>query len=189
MFDPGLADFADGRLGFDVGDREQVADILGGEILPLNAITREVDFAAFPADGLVQVDIHFQIQQAIVDKALLNAALGVADVITGLVKREADAILIQPGAQATPVTEQGLGHLEVGTHGYWLILRQPGQGGWQRLRPGRLGLAETESPQDTHTDHRTSARGFFWGVVPGCHGSCVQCQRKGHPEVAFAINR
>ena len=60
----------------------------------MDAVTGEVDLAAFPAEPLTQIDIDFEIQQAIVDKSLTDAATGVVDVVTGLVECETDAVVI-----------------------------------------------------------------------------------------------
>ena len=54
-----------------------------------------MDLAATPTNGFIEINVHCKVEQAIVDKSLFETALGIAYIITRLVEREGDAMIVE----------------------------------------------------------------------------------------------
>src|SRR6476660_560249 len=91
-----------------------------------------VEFAALPAEELLQIDVELRLKDSDCDGPGPDPATDIRQKIVGVVERNSDAVAVEIGPQPTPIAGQG-----------------SGRGGGRRLRPLALrqgGRAAIPSP-------------------------------------------
>ncbi len=105
---------------FEIGDRHQRADIGGGDRVAVDLIAVGEEAEPAPTDGLLHVDIHVELEHAVILAALVEAA-PIVERLAVIVAADADAGARQGRARSTDiglegrvVGNAGVGHVAIG---------------------------------------------------------------------------
>jgi len=107
LLEPHL-EHAEGVEAGDVRDGEEVADLVFGDVTAGEPEPRGAEAGALPADELLEIEVHAEVEQAGVDGAAFIAAGDVAPDFRGVAAEKLDALVFEHGAEAGAVTEEAV---------------------------------------------------------------------------------